>query len=135
MEDESEGLGGEGGFTLIEVAVALVILALALGVVFNLISDGLGRTRETEQDQAAEGVAYSVLQAALNAPPAPSGDSTGDIDNHYTWRVHRQDFGNRQDRDAWPVGAQDLTVTVSWIDRGRQKSVSLRTMQLVPKSK
>jgi prepilin-type N-terminal cleavage/methylation domain-containing protein len=72
------------GFTLLEVAVALVILALGLAALLPLFTTGLRLAGEASRDRAALRLAQSKL-AELQAAAVP-GESAG-VEGGLSWRL------------------------------------------------
>jgi general secretion pathway protein I len=73
------------GFTLIEVLVALTILALALVVLLQVFGSGLRATSLSERYLMATMLARSVLDDFGTEIPAVAGERSGDIANGYRW--------------------------------------------------
>jgi general secretion pathway protein I len=123
----------EGGFTLIEVIVALAILAVSLGALLKIFSSHLIQTSEME----AETVANSLLQSMLNGlgknQPLVDGDTAGRFTNGFTWRLHIAPYGTPEDQSAWSVSAHQVVAEVDWMNGGRPRSATLETLRLAPK--
>lgn len=80
------------GLALIEVMVALAIVALGLGTMFAVLGDGSLRAREQGDRQAALVVAQSQLEAAGRAYPLGGAPVTGH-DGPLTYRVESRPYG------------------------------------------
>jgi general secretion pathway protein I len=122
----------ESGFTLIEVIVALAILAVALGVLFHVISDALDRARENRNEMAATSLAQSLLARTGSEWPLQEGEHSGSYSNGFRWRLQVTHYGSAPDRDAW--GAQGFAVkaTIQWRDGNETRSRTLSTLRLAP---
>lgn len=121
----------QAGFTLLEVLVASIIAALALGVLFRSAVDSQTSVAAAAQYQEALSRARSRL-AALDAAGAPrAGDESGDDGGGYRWRVRTAPLAAGAARPNG-VAPQLFTVSVvvSWGAGGQARSVQLDTRRL-----
>ena len=128
-----------GGFTLIEVVVALVILTVALGALMQLFQTGMRSSRIAEDRVLATLLAQSRLAAVGIESPLEPGEIGGEIDERFRWSAlvepYHDDFTAEPDeepRAGLPVPYQ-VTVTVSWgpeDDGAAARSVSLTSLRL-----
>jgi len=105
------------GFSLLEVLVAFIVLALALGVLMRIFSGGLGNIGTAEHYSRAVAIAESQLAAVGVESPLAEGESTGGAEPGYTWRtsVQRYDAGAPPLEDAGaPVDLYQVEVAVNW---------------------
>ena len=123
----------ERGFTLIEVLVALVILATVLGIAFTVFSDNLQLTQTNERKRVAAMYAQSKLAVLGKETPLEHEPQTGAFDDEYDWTVSINDYGDDADRESWPLAAKMVTLTVSWMDGPFDRSFTLSTLRLVAK--
>lgn len=125
--------GRDSGFTLLEVMVALAILAVAMGVILQLFSTGLKGGRLAERRAVAALLAQSKLAAVGVESPLEEGQSEGRFERDYRWRVAIAPY-QEQGRETLPEGgpaAYEVVVTVSWGDPDRaESSLSLATLRL-----
>ena len=76
------------GFTLIEVMVAFVILAVALGLLLGILSRGLKQVTQAGNETEASLYAESLLDALGTLEPIEPGVRDGDFDKgRYQWRL------------------------------------------------
>ena len=76
------------GFTLIEVVVAFVLLALVLGVSFEIFSRGIARAGELDDRARALVVAQSRLAATGAEEAIKEGVASGESDDRrFQWTV------------------------------------------------
>jgi general secretion pathway protein I len=102
-EHRIERPGGEAGFTVVEVVVALTILALALGVLLNVMSNSIRQTGQAENVAEAGSLAQSLLAKIGTEWPLRDGQITGQSDHGFRWRVQIDAYGDGTDRREWPV--------------------------------
>jgi general secretion pathway protein I len=124
---------GSDGFTLVEVVVALAILAVSLGALLRIFSNDLSRTSQIEAEVVANSLAQTLVARAGMDQPLVNGETSGQFNNGFRWRLHVAPYGDGQDATAAPVVARLLSAIVSWQDGGIERSVSLATLRLAPK--
>jgi general secretion pathway protein I len=82
----SPGKGARRGFSLLEVLVAFVILALVATALFRLFGGALSNASAAEEWSRAVMIAQSQLVAAASAQPLKEGtDSGSDADGRIRW--------------------------------------------------
>ena len=133
------------GFTLLEVLIAFVIAALAIGVMVEGVVGGLRSASTAAQVQKAVALARSRLAAAealVQSGPPPQPSQNGQ-DAEFRWRVDlstqasaalpRSESvlqggpgGNR----APKATLYAIKVVVSWVTSGRTRQVRLDGAQL-----
>lgn len=114
------------GFSLLEMLVAMAILGLSLGALYQATS---GATRNVRMDEKyAYGVelARSLLADHAVVPAAGSG-ATGETAGGFLWRVQarptRSGVGSLE-----PGALQDIEVSVSWTDGSNARQVVLHSV-------
>lgn len=131
----------QSGFTLIEVVVAFVLLALVLSVSFEIFSTGMARASDLDDRARALVVAQSRLALAGAEEPLKEGAATGETeDRRFQWTVNvrRADDASMSLDGKAPSGAYALyrvDVRVAW--RGadtRERALDLATLSLGAKS-
>lgn len=130
--------GGAGGFTLIEVLVALVIGGLAVMAIAAVFGSGLLASRVSNQAVIALTLAETKLAAAGADEPLRPGDRGGSFDNHFGWRLsiaRYEDPGRPVSSDVETPSALRLyriAVTVAWNDGAKRRQLTLSTLRLGP---
>lgn len=125
--------GNDAGFAILEVLVALAILAIALGVLLAVFADGIRRQGRAEELAEATLHAQSLLARVGADVPLKVGLTTGALSNGMRWQVRVERYGNAPDRKAWGGGAYRVVVDV--LEDGGQNGplVNLTTLRLGPK--
>jgi len=124
------------GFTLIEVLVALAILAITMGFALRIFSGALASAADSEHQQAALTLAEALLARAGTEIALHEGDIAGQITEGFTWRMHM----TQDDRTRGcavpgcvaPLRAMLVQVSVGWVEQHRARQVQLSTLRLAP---
>jgi general secretion pathway protein I len=117
------------GFTLIEILVAMVILAIAGGALIQSFSLGLRGVEVAEQHETALAYARSYLDRIGNDLPLREGELLGDLGGGLQWRasIHAYPLPAKRSRTQPTVRAYIVEVAVS---RDQTDVVSLKTLRL-----
>lgn len=125
---QSDCSEGSGGFTLLEVLIALAILSVALATLLGIFSQGLSRAREMREATTARALAQSLLAIQGTESPIVIGDTSG-LDGAFAWHLKAVPYGKSE---TGGIGMALITAQVTWNDGKR--SVSLSTLRLTPKA-
>jgi general secretion pathway protein I len=119
------------GFTLIEIIVALAILAVALGALFQSFSTGLRATAVTDQQAAAVMLVQSLLDRIGQDIPFAPGEQAGVSADGLRWSIAiaPSPLLTAERRADSPLLPFDVVVTVAG-DGGRPLTVA--TLRLAP---
>jgi general secretion pathway protein I len=132
--DCANGHVPSGGFTLIEVVVAMAIAGLALVMMFQAGSTGLFAVDSATRVEQAVERAQSRLAALGRAGAIAPGETEGDDGDGYRWRLRVRPVETRPAPLQSAPGASmilfDLEVTVAWRAGGRERLVVLNTRRL-----
>jgi general secretion pathway protein I len=140
MPPEAARACRQDGFTLLEVLIAFVLAALAMGALYGGTAAGLDATSVSAKYDEAVSLARSHL-AGIGRGEAIARQQTSGADGEgFTWHLHIREAGTRQlqlsdqDRanDVKPSLAvlYDIQVTESWKAGGRERQVTLATRRL-----
>ena len=115
----------QSGFSLIEMIVALVILSLSLGMLYQATAGATRNVRVDERYSYAILLAQSLLAQHATAPP--EGIRTGGAIEDYRWRLATTALPPPENLPA--VALHQLDVDVSWDDGGgKARTVKLTTI-------
>ena len=118
----TRSLSRAGGFSLLEILVAISILALALAALYQAAS---GATRNVRTDEKyAYGVELARSLLADNAVVSLAGvDKTGETSSGFRWRVSSSPID--LSRSTLKLGSlHTIEVRVSWDDGSRKREVT-----------
>jgi general secretion pathway protein I len=118
--------GRSAGFSLLEMLVAISILGLALGALYQAAS---GATRNVRTDEKyAYGVELAQSLLADNAMVPLSGvNIQGETSGGFKWRVNTRPV--KLQRSTLPVGSlHDIEVGVAWVDGRKRREVVLNSV-------
>jgi general secretion pathway protein I len=119
--------GGEAGFTLIEMLVALMVMIAAATMLYRGFSEGLRAAAAADGAEAALLVAQSRLAALGIETPLAVGEQAGRdgaVDWHIAVRPYRSGDATAAPQAFW------ATATVSWREkRGGTRSLHLTTLK------
>ncbi len=125
------------GFTLLEVLVAFAVLAVALGVAFEIFATGLRGARSADALTRAVLIAESRLARVGVESELTPGESEGETDDGTRWRIEIHDQPAEDGDEERVVTPSlpillDIIVTVSWGEAAGRQSFVLRTSRLAP---
>jgi general secretion pathway protein I len=127
------------GFTLLEVLIAFIIAALALGVMFDASLGGLRATEIASHYQEALSLARSHL-ASVDAAPLRGRELSGDDGRGFHWTLRIKPAGTvvlprgpDEDPAQGPQAQATLysvSVTETWTGDGGERQVRLDSARL-----
>lgn len=116
---------GNAGFTLIEIIVTLAIISLGLPVLLQSFSNAANAQKNAE-DKTTSLYLLKTRMAQIEIQGYPDiGQEEGDFGENspYRWRTEVHDVESEDFQD----GLRAVTVTITWQERGREKSISMST--------
>lgn len=122
----------KGGFTLLEVLVALSLLGIAMAVVFQLFSANLRGIAVSEEYSCASAKAMSKMKEILASDKIEEKVWQGAAEDGYRFNVHVSK--TLQERtEKLQVELLQIDLTVSWTKGIKDRSLTMRTMKVVNK--
>ena len=114
------------GFSLLEMVVAIAILGLTLGALYQAVS---GATRNVRTDEKyAYGVELARSLLAMNAVVPVSGKNTsGETEGGFSWQVVAIPAAV-EGGSLRPGALQDIEVVVGWEDGRKKRLVRLHSV-------
>lgn len=124
----------ESGFTLLEILVAFAILALSLGVIFQIYSKGTQATVLTRDYNTALMIAESQLAQLEVMDQLTPGTQQGTVMERFHWRATIQPYeSDAPDQFRTAYGLFSLHLTVEWNALGKTRQIDLQTLKLAQK--
>jgi general secretion pathway protein I len=127
----------QSGFALIEVLVAFIIAAVALGLLFQAASSSGRAARQAGNYEEAVSLAKSHMAAVGRDADIVASDVTGNDEGSYRFRVTIIPSAVAQPpRDAGPAPVQagatlfNVAVTVSWTDGSHEREIVLHSQRI-----
>ena len=125
--------GRTAGFTLIEVLVALAILAIAFGFAFRALSGGFDRLDRDQKSADALLLAQSTLARVGHDIALQDGVVDGRTEDGFAWRIETAPYDNTQDLPPGRLIGHRIGVTIAWSERHQRREVRLTSLILGPK--
>ena len=121
-----------GGFTLIEVVVALLVVSIASAAAFEGFAVGFRASRQAGALEEAVFVAQSKLDEAAVVLPSGAAESSGVVLGRYRWKARVEAPAGGPDRSEGAGALQPyvVSVKVSWGEGEAERSLSLSALRL-----
>lgn len=128
------------GFTLLEVIVALTILALGLVTVLELFASSTRLGAKASQRTQAAVYAQNVMDRLFAQQTLEDGEQSGELPNGYVWRVRIQeiypdDDTNRlreADNQTDFLHLKEISVSIVWQENAASREFLLHSLRAVP---
>jgi len=121
-----------GGFTLLEVLVAIAILGIAVTVVLQLFSANLRAISVSGDYVSATTKAEAKMREILSDDKLSEKSSSETTDDGYRIDVSITD-ALKERTDNLQVRLLEIDLTVHWTRGTKEKSLTLKTMKVVNK--
>ncbi len=118
------------GFSLLEVLVALVIMALALGAILQLFASGANRVSMSDEYLRAALHARSRLNAVGALIPVEEGHHEGRFDDGFAWRLDVQAMEPPAGMVRRRLRAYQVHVEIEWTRGARQRRFVVDSIRL-----
>jgi len=114
------------GFTLVEAAVSLAILALALAAIYQSFAWSLSRTAVLNDQQTAIAVAQSVIDDMRSRSALRIGEMHGSA-NGTDWQVTTREHTSSTSTHSFPIF--DVVVQITW-GRSHLKHLQISSVEV-----
>jgi len=118
------------GFTLLEVLVALAILATAVTIIFQLFSASLRNIGVSEDVVLATVKAEAKMREVLNSEELKENSWTETTDDGYTFAVNITQT-LQEKTDTMPVQVLQVDLAISWTKNAKTRTLHLKTFKTV----
>lgn len=116
----------QGGLSLLELLVAISILAMALGMIYRAAGSSARSAAELGHYQRATLLAQSLL--ATRDAIAPEGWNETGESAEFVWTVHSRPYTEAvQVAHMQPL--HELSIDITWPERGHTKHLTLYTLR------
>lgn len=115
-----------GGFSLLEMIVAIAILALALGSLYQAASGATRNVRTAERYAYGVELARSLLANHAMVPTA-GVDESGETAGGYLWRVASKPLEHGRTEQS-KANLHDIEVGVGWHDGAKRREIVLNSV-------
>lgn len=120
------------GFTLIEILVAISILAISLVVILQLFSGGLKSSRLSDEYTRGIFHAREKMDEILLARELTEGVISGQFDDDFKWRAEARHLDIPEAKEVkLPLRAFNISVDVMWNSGLQEKRFSVSAIKLV----
>jgi general secretion pathway protein I len=124
------------GFALIEILVAVSVLAISLVVIFQLFSGGLKSRKLSEQYARGVFHAREKMAEILLSPDLSVGEIQGEFEDAYKWQavITRVVDGDGEEKNL-PINLLNIRMRINWREGEKKKSFVIDTLKAVEKEK
>jgi general secretion pathway protein I len=123
----------ERGFTLLEVLVAFSIFTVSLGIIFQIFSKGTRAVMLSDEYTQAVFIAQSRLASAGIEGDLDVGEYSGKENEIYSWTTTVRPYESTDELETtYHLSEREIEVTVNWNSRGKERSIKLNTLRLIP---
>lgn len=122
----------QGGFSLLELIVASVVMALVVGTLLRLYGSSMRSVALADEYSFAVQVAESRMQAVGSEIPVEEGTESGSEEGTpYNWVVRMEPAQLDEDQEDFSLSVQpyQVSVVVSWNSDGRQREFMLSSLR------
>lgn len=123
-------LASNEGFTLLEILVALAILATAVTIIFQLFSASLRNIAVSEDVVAASVRAEAKMREVLSKEELSEDSWTENTNDGYTFAVNITET-LQQKTDSLPIQLLQIDVAITWTKNSKERSLRLKTYKTV----
>jgi general secretion pathway protein I len=126
--------GRESGFTLLEVVVALAIVALGVVTVLEIFSLGLRLAARSSEVSQARLDGQTVMDEVFVYGGPQSGREEGSFSSGHRWRLQVRILGEPAASLANPWELKEIGLEVRYQEANREKQLELKTLRLSKRS-
>ncbi len=123
------------GFTLLEIMIALSILAVGLVAVLELFAGSLRLTGKASHRTQAVIYAQNVMDGFFAPDFLEDGEESGELPDGFFWRAQIREIfpaeNEALDGESSPLHIKEITVSVGWEEGESHRSFALRSLRLM----
>ena len=123
----------QNGFTLLEVVVAMSIVALGVVTLFEIFSSGLRLGARSFERTEATAYGREAIDEFLIRRGASEGGASGSFGERYRWSIQVKTLpeSGQFSSTAWDL--KEITLQMQYREGAREKELELRTLRLAKK--
>ena len=118
------------GFTLLETLVAMSILAISLGVIYQIFGTSLRNIQYTNDYSHAQMLAASKLSEIGKGIPVKVGVFEGNFDKKYSWIMDVSKFSSDSGLSQELIQTYKVNFKIFWGTSRGEQSIQLHTYRL-----
>ena len=118
------------GFTLLEILVALAILATAVTIIFQLFSASMRNIAVSEDVVIASVRAEAKMREVLDNEELSIDSWTEETNDGYRFVVNITET-LQQKTDSLPLQLLQIDVAVTWVKNSKERSLRLKTFKMI----
>lgn len=118
------------GFTLLETLVALSVLAISLGVIYQIFGTSLRNMQFAKEYSYAQMFAESKISELGKGIPVKEGSYGGEINSKYVWEINIAPRLSLSDSQQDVVHAYKVLFNIKWDSYGKHRSINVLTYKL-----
>lgn len=126
---------GDGGFALIEILVAVSVLAISLVVIFQLFSGGLKSRKLSEHYTRGVFHAREKMAEILLIPDLSEGETQGEFEDTYEWQAVVTRVVSDDNEEKLHVNLLNIKIRINWREGEKEKSFVIDTLKVAEKEK
>jgi general secretion pathway protein I len=123
------------GFALIEILVAVSVLAITLVVIFQLFSGGLKSRKLSEHYARGVFHAREKMAEILLTPDLSEGEIQGGFEDAYEWQAVITRVVSDDNEEKLPVNLLNIKIQINWREGEKEKSFVIDTLKVAEKEK
>ena len=120
----------QGGFTLLETLVALAVLAIALGVIYQIFGTSLRNMQYAKDYSTAQMLAESKLSELGKGIPLREGAFEGQFNDKYIWHMDVTPLPFAEEDGGNELKKLKVDFKVLWGTDEKMRSINVRTFRL-----
>ena len=127
-----EGKRRNEGFSILEILIAFVVMALVVGSLLRLFGTSMHNVVLADEYSFAVQIAESRMQAVGSEIPVEQGSVTGEESGtSYNWAVNMEPVELDEDQDNFSLSVQpyQVTVVISWDSAGKKREFMLSSLR------
>lgn len=118
------------GFTLLEILIAVMIMAICLVVVMQLFSGALNAAGKSEEYTKAVFIGKEKMEEFLLSETLLEGEFYGDYDEKFSWIVSVSAMPGKMELTSGLKRRFQIDLEVLWGAGSKQKAFSLSTITI-----